>query len=181
MTLPEGATVKIVDNTRTFADVPDSHWGAEAIGFAASRTLMEGTGPATFSPEKEMTRAMAVTVLARWDGVDSAAGEGWYVPGRDWAVAQGVSDGANIHDPITREQLAVMLYRYAGQPEASGSLAGFADGEEVSPWARDAMLWATGEGLIQGVGGNWLDPQGTATRGEAAVILARFAALTAQP
>lgn len=121
-----------------------------------------------------MSRAMIVTVLARLEGVDTSAGEIWYEAGRNWAVENGISDGTNMEQGLTREQLALMLYRYAGQPVAGGDLSGFADGDSVSSWASYAMAWAVNAGLISGVGGDTLNPQGEATRAQVAAIFQRF-------
>ena len=170
----DGETVKIVDNTKTFSDVPAGFWGADAVAFAASRELFTGTSANTFAPEGRMTRAMIVTVLARYEGVDTTSGELWYTEGAQWAVNNGISDGTNLDAAVTREQLVTMLYRYAGEPAATGSASSFTDGDDVSSWAADAMSWAIGACLVGGVGNNTLNPQGTATRAEVATILMRF-------
>lgn len=179
VTLADGATVKLVDNTKAFADVPDVYWGADEIAFAASRALMNGTGSSTFSPEAPMTRAMVVTVLARYEGVDTTTGETWYDAGRDWAMENGVSDGTDMDASVTREQLAAMLWRYAGEPAVSGAVTGFTDAGKISDWAADAMAWAVENGLLNGVDDGRLAPQSTATRAQVAAILTRFVALTA--
>ena len=174
VTLNDGDTVKIVDNTKTFADVPDSYWGAQAVAFAASRELFAGTGGDTFSPDAAMTRAMFVTVLARFEGVDTSVGTVWYEAGAQWAMDKGISDGTNLDQSLTREQLATMLYRYVGQPDTSGSLDAFPDGGQVSGFAAQAMSWAVETGLIGGTGAGTLNPQGEASRAEVATILQRF-------
>ena len=174
VTLSDGQRVKIVDNSKYFSDVPDSYWGAQAIDFASSRELFGGTGPNTFSPETAMTRGMMVTVLARMEGVDTSTGSVWYEAGQKWAVANGISDGTNMEQGLTREQLALMLYRYAGEPAVSGDLSGYADGASVNSWATQAVTWAVQEGLISGVGNNTLNPQGQASRAQVATILTRF-------
>lgn len=176
VTLADGDTVKIVDNTKEFTDVADSYWGSDEIAFTASRELFNGTSPTTFSPEGSMTRAMVVTVLARYEGEDTSTGDTWYEAGAAWAVENGVSDGTNLMNSISREQLATMLYRYAGEPEVTGSITGFSDADKISDWATDAMFWATQTGLIGGMGDGRLAPQGTATRAQVAAILARFVA-----
>lgn len=176
VTLSDGDTVKVVDNTKTFADVPSGYWGADEIAFAASRELFQGTGDTTFAPEVPMSRAMMLTVLARYNGVDTSKGSTWYEAGAAWAVETGISDGTNLDGALTREQLALMLYRYAGEP-AAGSLSAFGDAGNVSSWAVQAMVWATENGLINGVGGDLLNPQGQATRAQVAAILARFVTL----
>ena len=85
----------------------------------------------------------------------------------------GITDGANPMGTLTREQLAAMLYRYVGSPAVSGALR-FADSASVSSWARDAMVWAVQNGILDGVGGNRLNPKGTTTRAQAAAIFMRF-------
>lgn len=172
--LSDGDTVKIVDKTKSFSDVPSGYWGADAVAFVASREIFTGTSDTAFAPETTMSRAMIVTVLARLEGVDTSAGEIWYEAGRNWAVENGISDGTNMEQGLTREQLALMLYRYAGQPVAGGDLSGFADGDSVSSWASYAMAWAVNAGLISGVGGDTLNPQGEATRAQVAAIFQRF-------
>lgn len=174
VTLSHGDTVKIVDNTQYFADVPASYWGADAVTFASSRELFTGTGAGTFSPDTAMSRGMIVTVLARFEGVDTSAGENWYDAGAAWAVEQGISDGTNLDQPLTREQLATMLYRYAGSPAAGSPLSGYPDTASVSGYAADAMAWAVENGLIGGTGAGTLNPRGLATRAEVATILMRF-------
>ena len=113
--------------TRIFSDVPATHWASKAVDYVVSEGLFNGTSDTTFSPEMPMTRAMFFTVLARLDGVDTTGGATWYEKAMAWAVAEGITDGTNPEATITREQLAVMLYRYAGSPAAEGSLTGFAD------------------------------------------------------
>ena len=179
VTLNDGDTVKIVDNSRDFADVPDNYWGAEAVNFAVSRELFAGTSATTFSPNTAMNRAMIVTVLARFEGVDTAAGDTWYAAGQQWAVANGVSDGTNLDGSLTREQLATMLYRYAqskGYDTTQGGMAvrEYADFEQISGYAVEAMTWAVNTGLISGTSTTTLSPQGEATRAQVATILMRF-------
>lgn len=168
----DGATLKIVDNSKDFADVAESHWGADAVDFAASREIFDGTSETTFEPETAMTRAMVVTVLARLDGVDTA-GDVWYEAGAEWAKENGISDGTNLNAMVSREQLVTMLYRYAGSPEVEGQLAGYPDAESVSDYAEKAMIWAVENGIITGADGK-IAPQGDATRVQVAAILMRF-------
>ncbi len=172
--LSDGDTVKLVDNTKTFADVADSYWGADSVTFAASRELFNGTSPTTFSPEAPMTRAMIVTVLARYDGVDTDTGENWYDAGAQWAVDEGISDGTGLDQTLTREQLATMLWRYAGEPVPTASLDAYGDASSVSSYAQQAMAWAVETGLFQGVTPDTLRPQGEAIRAQVATILMRF-------
>ena len=179
VTLKDGDTVKIVDNSKSFDDVPDTYWGAEAVAFASSRELFNGTGDNIFSPDSPMNRAMIVTVLARLEGVDTSGGDTWYAIGRQWAMENGISDGTNMEGTLTREQLATMLYRYAGQPAAEGDLTVFTDSDTISPYAQDAMTWAVSNGIIGGMGDGTLAPTGTAIRVEVATMLMRYIALIA--
>ena len=174
VTLNNGDTVKIVDNSRDFADVPDNYWGAEAVDFAVSRELFAGTSATTFSPDTAMTRAMIVTVLARFEGVDTTTGDTWYEAGRQWAMENGVSDGTNMDASLTREQLATMLWRYAGSPSASNDLSNYTDAGTVSSYAQQAMAWCVEQGIIGGTTTTTLSPQGPATRAQVATILMRF-------
>ena len=136
--------------------------------------MFQGTGETTFSPDSPMTRAMLMTVLARFDGQDTEGGEIWYEKGMAWAQDKGVSDGTNPAAPSTREQVVTMLYRYAGSPAAEGEIDRFSDADRVSPYAADAMCWAVGTGIIEGMGDNTLAPQDGATRAQIATMLQRF-------
>lgn len=157
----------------SFKDVSKSDWFYDAVEYANEKGLMNGTGGNNFSPNATTTRGMITTILARMDGVDTSGGSVWYEKGTQWAVANGISDGTNPGGEITREQLATMLYRYAGSPEVSGSMSAYPDNTSVSGWAADAMMWAVSSGIINGVDGR-LAPQGTATRAMAATMLMRF-------
>ena len=182
LTLSAGETVKIVDNTKTFADVADTFWGADAVAFVSSRELFNGTSASDFAPNTAMDRAMIVTVLARLDGVDTTAGSTWYEAGVQWAVSSGISDGSGLDQNLTREQLATMLYRYAqykGYDVSEGentNILSYSDVSSVSEYAMEAMQWACGAGIIGGKDG-MLDPAGNATRAEVATMLMRFVAL----
>ena len=179
VTLSDGDTVKVVDNSKTFDDVADNYWGAEAVDFAVSRELFAGTSATTFAPDTAMTRAMIVTVLARFEGVDTTTGSTWYEAGQQWAMENGVSDGTNMDASLTREQLATMLYRYAqskGYDTTQGGMTirEYADFEQISDYAVEAMTWAVNTGLISGTSTTTLSPQGPATRAQVATILMRF-------
>ena len=160
--------------TPDFTDVADDFWGKEAIDAVVEQGLMTGTSETTFAPNATTTRAMLMTILARMDGVDTTGSDPWYAKGMEWAVAEGISDGTNPEATITREQLAVMLYRYAGSPESSGTALDCADADQISDWAYMAMHWAVSNGIISGKGNDTLDPQGSATRAEVAQMLYRF-------
>ena len=160
--------------TPDFTDVADDFWGKEAIDAVVEQGLMTGTSETTFAPNATTTRAMLMTILARMDGVDTTGSDPWYAKGMEWAVAEGISDGTNPEATITREQLAVMLYRYAGSPAVSTDALTFGDADQVSDWAMDGVRWAVANGIISGKGNNTLDPQGSATRAEVAQMLYRF-------
>lgn len=178
----EGMTVKLdgsadlvlVDRSRDFTDTR-GHWAEDAIDFATAHELFAGTSDTTFTPDSPMTRAMLMTVLARFDGQDTTGGAVWYEKAMAWARENGISDGSNPNGSITREQLATMLWRYAGSPAGDGSAIGrFTDSGKVSSYAVEAMNWAVGTGLIGGMGDGTLAPQGSATRAQVATILMRF-------
>ena len=181
VTLADGDTVKIVDNSKDFDDVEEDYWGSSYIDFATSRELFSGTSESTFSPETVMTRGMIVTVLAAYDGADTtaAASEVWYAAGQKWAMLNGISDGTTPNGSITREQLAVMLWNYAGKPTPTGDLSSYIDADSTSDWAVEALAWAVENGLISGMGNGALNPQGNATRAQVATIMTQFVALTA--
>jgi len=157
-----------------FTDVSAGAWYFDAIGYVYVGGLMDGVSDTLFDPDGTMTRAMVWAILARVDG-ETVTGDGWIETAREWAVAEGVSDGENATDYVTREQLATMLWRYAGEPETDGSGVGvFDDGETVSIWAFDAMSWALNNGVITGVSDDALLPANTATRAQCAAMLMRF-------
>ena len=156
-----------------FDDVASSDWFADAVKYVSDKGLMNGTGSDKFAPSATTTRAMLMTVLARYAGEDTTGGATWYEKGMNWAKAKGVSDGTNPNADITREQLVTMMYRYAGSPKADGKLDSFSDAASVSTYAADAMQWAVANGIVNGSNGK-LNPQNNATRAEVAAILMRF-------
>ena len=158
----------------TFADVAANDWFYQAVQYVAEKGLMSGTSATTFAPNEATTRAMLWTVLARLDGQDTAGGAVWYEKGMNWAMTKGISDGSNPNGSITREQLASMLYRYAGAPAAAGDLSAFSDAASVSEYAQTAMQWAVANGILSGKGNGVLDPKGNATRAEVAQMLMNF-------
>jgi len=171
-----------------FTDVNTSLWYHKAVDYAITNSLMSGVGENTFSPNANLSRAMLAQILYNLAGRPAAAGasdfndvaEGmWYTNAIAWAAENGVVSGLGSgkfgpNDNITREQLAVMLYRYAGSPAAGGSLDGFADAGKVSGYAQNGLVWATSNGVMSGKGGGMLDPQGLATRAEVAQMLYNY-------
>ena len=180
-----GCTVKInvsfTDDSKippvNFADVDENDWFYDYIQYAAGNGLMAGVGGNIFDPNGTTTRAMIWTILARISGEEVSGGSPWYAEAQSWSVQSGVSDGTDPNGFITREQLAAMLYRYAGSPAVGVSelaqLSQFPDEGDVSGWASDAMAWAVGSGLISGIDGR-LSPRDSATRAQVAAILMRY-------
>lgn len=181
-------TVEIVDNSKEFADVPADSWAAGAVAFASAREMFNGTGEATFSPGLTMSRAMMAAVLYNLEGrpdqdlsneFSDVSSDAWYTAGVSWAAANGVIGGygngqAGPNDNITREQLVVMLWRYAGSPAADVQTLNFTDAGQASGYAVEALYWATTNGILNGCGNGRLDPRGPATRAQAAQILKNF-------
>lgn len=159
--------------SKSYSDVKTGDWYADAVKYVSDKGLMSGTGSDKFAPSATTTRAMLMTVLARYAGEDTTGGATWYEKGMNWAKAKGVSDGTNPNANITREQLVTMMYRYAGSPKADGKLDSFSDAASVSTYAADAMQWAVANGIVNGSNGK-LNPQNNATRAEVAAILMRF-------
>lgn len=172
--LSGSTTVKIIDNSKTFDDTK-GHWSQDDVNFVAARDLFQGVGENRFGVSQPMTRGMVNTVLARLADVDTTPGQGqaWYEVGTDWAKKNGISDGTNPTAPVTREQLATLLYRYAGSPRVSGTLHA-ADAASVSDYAEDALLWANQNGIVNGVGSNTIAPKDNAQRAQVAAMLARY-------
>lgn len=168
--------LRVIDNTKKFTDM-DGHWALDAVTFVAARELFGGVGGGRFAPAQAMTRGMVNTVLARLAGEDTSGSAPWYAKGTDWAVRSGVSDGKSPESPITREQMATMLYRFADSPKVDGELS-FTDAAQVSAWARDAVKWCTENGILNGVSGSRLAPQALAQRAQVAAMLQRFLQVT---
>ena len=166
-------------STKTFSDVSSSDWFADAVKYVSDKGMMNGTGTGKFSPADSTTRAMLMTVIARYAGEDTTGSNPWYQKSMEWAKANGVSDGTAPNANITREQLVTMLYRYAkstGKDVSVGkdtNILSYADATTVSEYAVPAMQWACGAGIVNGANGK-LNPQNNATRAEVAAILMRF-------
>ena len=176
-----------------FIDVKKTDWSYDDIYYIWEKGLMQGTSATTFSPQLSTSRAMIVTILWRLEGepvvnyamsFDDVAPDQWYTEAIRWAQANGIVKGYNektfgINDPITREQMAAILYRYA-QTKGEGFtgswmfLLPFEDAQNISGYASEALHWCVMKNIIGGVGGNQLDPQGNATREQVAAILHRF-------
>ena len=196
-TMPrDNVTVKAIFTVRDmpFVDVPGDAWYAGGVRYVYAHGLMNGTGSWRFSPNRTTTRAMIATILYRMEGSprvygtsqfgDVEAGS-WYEDAVIWATQNDIVEGYTSktfgpNDPITREQMAAMLYRYADYCRCDMSagryvdLSKFSDMNEISDYAIPALRWAVGEEIIQGRTGKRLAPTDTATRAEVAVMLMRF-------
>ena len=175
-----------------FVDVAPDAWYFDAVRYAYENSLMVGTSPNAFSPNGMTTRAQIVTIL--WRLVDSPAGEtpvdfadvdpaAWYGEAVRWAAGQGIVGGYGNgsfgpNDPVTREQLAAILYRFAQHmgydTEGQADLSGFTDLAQVSTYAREAMAWCVDAGLLSGTSPTTLSPRGQATRAQTAAVLMRL-------
>lgn len=178
--------------TVPFTDVKEGDWYYESVAYVYQQGLMTGTSDTAFSPNLTTTRGMIVTILYRMEGSPEAPGwapfadvsQGkYYADPVAWAAWNGIVNGKSStsfapEEPITREQLAAILYRYAQfkgyDVSAQGDLSQFTDQAMIRAYALDAMSWANAEGLITGKGKGVLDPRGPATRAQVAAILQRF-------
>ncbi|MDO4562770.1 MAG: MBG domain-containing protein [Clostridia bacterium] len=175
-----------------YTDVDEDDWFYNAVKYVTENGYFGGTSETEFSPNEILTRAMLVTALWRAEGepilTDYDSGftdltQNWYIDAVNWATERGIVKGYSEtifapDDNITREQVAAIMRRYASckgiETNAKGDLTQFADADDISDWAYADMEWAVGAGLISGKENNRLDPQGNATRAEAAAILQRF-------
>ena len=170
LTVNGGATVKIVDNSKDFADTRN-HWAKDAIDFVSARELVNGMNDSIYAPNNSTTRAQLWTILARQNDADLNGGNTWYEKAQLWSKDKGVSDGANPNGTIDRAQMVTMLWRAAGQPTAGGT-ANFTDVPADSYYAN-AVSWAVEGGITAGVGDGRFDPAATCTRAQIATFLWR--------
>ena len=184
----------ITPASQIFDDVSADAWYHDYISKAVHNNLFQGTARRTFSPEADMTRAMFVQVLANLEGIDLAAyadaspsfndtsPESWYFAAVEWAanleIVRGIRGGYFAPDAsVTREQIAVMLYRYMhimGIELPQGTISAFTDHASISPWAAEAVEAIQSAGIISGRPGGTFDPQATASRAEVAAVFVRF-------
>ena len=177
------------DNGLPFWDIMSSDWYYDAVQYVYDRGIMTGMDENTFAPDSAVARAQLALMLHRMEGTPETENENlfpdvsegdWYAEAVQWASEAGIVTGYSNGrfgpaDSVTREQLAAMLYRYAGSPAAGGmAISEFTDASSVSDYATDAVTWALGEGILTGMGDGTLAPQGTATRAQAAAMLMRF-------
>ncbi len=172
----------------SYEDASLSAWYHDGVHYCLERGLMVGTDSTHFSPGMTASRAMIASILWRMEGEPEAkatqpfsdvADGRWYTRAVAWAAEAGVIKGYGEgqfrpNNPITREQLASLLWRYAGSPPASDLPLNFTDAGEASGYARDALRWAVERGILTGKGGGVLDPRGKASRAEVAQMLTRF-------
>lgn len=175
-----------------FIDVDENDWFYDAVTYVYSEGMMDGVSDTQFAPNSNLTRGMVVTMLYRLEdeprvtgssGFDDVASGAWYADAVTWAAENGIVNGVSDTEfapnvNITREQLAAILYRYAeyNDYDVSGrdDLSEFTDRSSISGYALDAMRWAVDEGLITGITDTTIEPQGTATRAQAATMFMRF-------
>lgn len=180
----------LISSGLPFVDVNSGAWYYDAVSFVYNKGIMNGVTSTTFEPNSTITRGMVVTMLWRMAGEpyvsggsfsDVASGR-YYSTAVAWAAKNGIVDGYSstvfgVNDPVTREQFATILYRYAkymGYSTVGSSLTGYYDANSVSSWARDAMGWAVKNGIITGSGNSRLNPTGTASRAEVAQMFMSF-------
>ena len=170
LTVNGGATVKIVDNSKDFADTRN-HWAKDAIDFVSARGLVNGMSATIYAPNASTTRAQLWTILARQADADLTGGATWFENAQNWAKEKGISDGTNPNGTINRAQMVTMLWRAMGQ-SAAASGASFADVPADSYYAQ-AVAWAVENGITTGVGGGRFDPNSTCTRAQIVTFLYR--------
>lgn len=181
------ARIEIADKAEDFSDAPAAEWAAGAVDFVSARGLFQTGDDGAFDPDGIMTRGMLAQALYRLEGEPEAASGasfpdvkgGAYADAAAWAAGAGIINGYDDgrfgpDDPVTREQAAAILWRYAGSPGASTAGLGFRDADRVSGYAVQALRWAVENGVVNGRSGGILDPNGYATRAEAAKILQNF-------
>ena len=190
LTLSLSVTAYAAVEDTGFSDVAADAWYADAVTYVRDNGLMSGTSDTTFTPGGTMTRGMLVTTLYRMAGSPSlenedlgypfadVPGDAWYADGVYWARLAGVVGGYSEDqfgpdDPVTREQIAAILWRYAGSPAAESG-TDFADEGSISAYAAQAVDWARTNGIVNGVEGNRFLPQSSATRAQVATILRNY-------
>jgi len=187
--VPEVPEVPVIGEAKKFDDVHGAgHWAEAAVDYVVSRGIFNGTGETTFHPDKAMTRAMAVGILYNLEGKPEVSAEvkfsdvktgAWYVSAVNWAAEKSIVSGYNdgtygVDKNVTREQLAVILWNYAGKPESTKDLSGYADADQISGYAKQAMAWTNEMGIINGMKNETLNPGGAATRAQVAQMMMNY-------
>ena len=170
-----------------FSDVAADAWYADAVEYVRDNGLMSGTSATTFEPQTTTNRAMLATILYRASGSPSGAAsanftdvatDAYYYDAVNWAAANNIASGYGngrfgSNDPVTREQIATILWRYAGSPAADAG-QDFADESSIASYAADAVDWARANGIVNGIGNNLFAPRGNATRAQVATLLRNY-------
>lgn len=184
-------TTAFAANLTSFRDVASTAWYHDAVDYVSRKGIMSGVGNNTFSPETTLTRAQLCQILYNIEkkphtssgSFSDVSASAWYSGAVNWAAAQGIVNGTgnglfSPDNPISREQMVTILYRYATYKNYNlsvlVSLSDYSDANLLSSWAEDAMQWAVSEGIISGTTSTTISPQGTATRAQAATMLMRF-------
>ncbi len=174
-----------------YTDISSAKWYYESVRYVTENGLMTGFGGGKFGPGEALTRAQMAQVLYNREGKPAVTAENaftdvvngaWYSSAVIWAADHDIVSGYGNNkfgpdDPITREQLVTILWRYAGKPETTGSLDSFIDSGKASDWATSALQWAVEKEIVTGKGNGILDPKGRATRAEVATMLMRYCEL----
>ena len=186
------AGIAALDNSlclaKNFSDVALDEWYHDAIDFVLKEGIMNGNGDGTFGPTDALTRAMLVQILYNIEGrpeveteksFTDVEADDWYYDAILWAaeneIVLGYDDGSfGAEDNVTREQMVTILYRYAGSPEVTAQEIVFADSDEISDWAVNAVLWAYENKIVQGVSNDMFDPAGASQRAAAAQVMMNY-------
>jgi len=190
--LDGSATVKIMENKKTYADTAN-HWAKDAIEFAGAREILKGTSAEKFSPNEAMTKGMLVTLLHRFENeelvqgkvYDDVKSDAYYANAAAWAQVKGIAEGETDtqfmpNQEVTREQLASMIYNYAklsGEDVSSTNedkIKTFEDWNETSKESQEAMKYCYNSNIIGGKSDTVLDPQGKTTRAEVSALIQRY-------
>lgn len=172
--LPNGATVKIVDNSKSFPDVPAGVWYEDAVSFISARDLFYHTTETAFTPGAPMTYGVLTTALARFDGAQTDGGAAWYEKSMEWAVGRSIGEWINPDSNITCDQLAVMLWKYQGSPSAADGPSDNLGQGQISDMEK-AMKWMTKNDIVSGFEEGAWAPQKPVNRSQAAQIIMNFA------
>ena len=183
-----GTKTEGTDVSLSFTDVSETDWYYEEVKTLVGKGMMNGVSATEFSPDAFVSRGMLVTILYRMENCPAVKSETnfsdvpegqWYTEAVMWAAEKGIVNGygdGNFgpNDPVTREQIAAVLWRLSGASETDRNLGDYRDGDSVSAWAKDAVAWCVEEGILKGVDEETLSVNRTATRAEMAVILCRY-------
>ena len=170
VTLEKDTAIKVIDNSKDFSDVADSFWAGDSIDFVTAREIFSGTSATTFTPDGYMTRQAMWMVLARMSGEDPTD----MTQAKYWAIENGISDGSDPTNAVTRQQFVTMLWRWHGAPESDHSVDHHTDAHTISNYADEAVAWAVEHGIKGGYDDGTLRPHGTATRAHVATFIQRF-------